>query len=376
MTITIERDALLAALHHAAGAVSSRNTIPVLANILIEAEGADFRVTGSDLDIYVTQRTDMEPAESRLATTVSAVKLVGAVQSLKPGKIKIERGAAGAVTLRQSRSVRTMAVIPATDYPKPDEEAVRCSFSLPAPALLRMLGVPSLAVSTDETRYYLNGVFLQVEAGRLYAAATDGIRLIRADMAVPDGADRLPDGGVIIPSKTIKLLVKALAKGDGVVQISVGDRRARFEFGDSVVVSKFVEGTYPAYQRVIPADGSHVIRIARDALIEPVSAVQAIIEAEGKDRSRAVAIVLGSTDADHEVTSRDTSGALASEPLDAEVEGGAFSIAFAGQLFAGLAGIFAESGKLTVRVSDAGAAAKITSDKDPDLVAVMMPRRI
>lgn len=376
MTIMIERDALLGAVQHVVGAVPSRSTIPVLLNMLIEAEGSELRATGTDLDIYVTQRAEMEPIAEPFTTTISAIKLLAAAQSLKPGKVKIERGSGGTVTLRQGRSVRTMATIAATDFPKPQEEAQRCSFTLPASALLRMLAVPSHAASTEETRYYLNGVYIHVVDGEMRAAATDGLRLVRASMSMPDGADGLAKEGIIVPLKTIKLLTKALGKADSAVQVSIADRRMSFAFGNTHVVSKLVEGTFPAYDRVIPIDGMHVLRIARDALIEPVAAVQAIVSAEGEDRSRAVAVSLGARDEDHEVSARDTSGALASEPLDAEVEGAPIRIGFNGQFLVGLAGLFAESGRLTLRVADVRAAMKITSDKDPDLIAVLMPRSL
>ena len=373
MSFSVERDVMLAALRQVADAVEARNTIPVLGNLLLVAEDGRLTVTGTNLDIEATARC-AAAIEAPVRITAPKDKLLAAVSSLKPGEIVVAlEDKRPALTVKQKRAVRTIPTLAASEFPNLKELDGAVTFEMPSKALGRLFEATAPAISTDEVRYYLNGVFLHRRDGDLVAASTDGHRMVRATMAAPAGSDALEDA--IVPRRTVLMLRKLLDKTEVVVAIAATDKAIVFEFGETRIVSKLVEGTFPDYTRVIPAPADFGIEAARDALIEPLVAVGAVVNAEGdKIRSRAVAIDCVAEAP--EIRAQDQAGAFASEPLDVTVTGKPFKFGVNQQYLVQIAGIFSEASKLTLSVADEAAPIRITADKDPDLLAVVMPMRV
>lgn len=372
MKVVIDRDALLSAVRQVIDVVPGRTTIPILANIMIEADGANARLTATDLDLQATSEVE---ASGIISTSVAGDKLLAAVSSLAPGKLTIEQARErGSITVKAGRAVRTLATLPCDDFPKRKLLENAVSFSIPARGLGRLIETTRIAHCTEETRYYLQGGYFHVVNDLLRVAATDGHRLVRAETRAPEGASDLRP--CIVGTKVIALMIKLLAKYEGDVALSFTDRAIEARLGPVLINASLVDGTYPDYTRVIPPVGEHQIAIARDALITPAKAVAAVIDAEGdKQKVRSIRIDLVDGDG-HEISSADKSGSSAREPLDCQVEGGPFVFGVNSQYLAATCGIFSETGKLTLTMADASAPMLIKSDKDADLLVVIMPMRV
>lgn len=202
MTVEIERDALLGAVRAVADVVQARTTIPVLANLHVEVADGRLTLTGTDLDL---QASADAPASGAMLTTVDKNKLLAAANSFRPGPVRIDLDD-GRLVLRQGRGRRTLSTLSAKDFPRRGPLENGTAFRLSAKTLSRLLDTTFIAMSADEVRYYLMGVFLHVAEGKLHAVATDGHRLVRTHCTAPAGGDALAD--LILPSKTCGARVK------------------------------------------------------------------------------------------------------------------------------------------------------------------------
>ncbi|NCM97002.1 MAG: DNA polymerase III subunit beta [Rhodobacterales bacterium] len=291
MKISIERGALLKALAQAQSVVERRNTIPILANVLIEAEGAAVSFRATDLDIEVVDRA---PAvvERAGATTVSALMLHEIVRKLPDGALVslAEDGAAGRLTVAAGRSTFNLATLPREDFPVMANAEYDSNFTAPAPVLRRLFDKAKFAISTEETRYYLNGVYFHVATGEggqvLRAVATDGHRLARIDATLPDGAADMP--GVIVPRKTVGELRKLLEDDEAQIAVSVSETKVRFATPAITLTSKVIDGTFPDYTRVIPTGNTKRLEVDAAEFARAVDRVATV----SSERSRAVKLSL------------------------------------------------------------------------------------
>jgi DNA polymerase-3 subunit beta len=291
MKFSIERGALLKAVGQAQSVVERRNTIPILANVLIEAEGDTVSFRATDLDIEVV---DFAPAkvDRAGATTVSAVTLHEIVRKLPDGALVTlaDDGASGRLAVQAGRSNFSLATLPREDFPVMASTEYNSNFSAPAPVLRRLFDKSKFAISTEETRYYLNGVYMHVaDAGgrrTLRCVATDGHRLARIDADLPSGADGMP--GVIVPRKTVGELRKLLDDDDAVIAVSVSETKVRFATPGITLTSKVIDGTFPDYSRVIPAANARRLEVDASEFAQAVDRVATV----SSERSRAVKLSL------------------------------------------------------------------------------------
>ena len=262
MKISIERSTLLKAVAQAQSVVERRNTIPILANVLIEAEGniASFRAT--DLDIEVVDKAPAQ-VDRAGATTVSAVMLHEIVRKLPDGSLVqlTSDPVSGRLTVQAGRSTFSLATLPKEDFPVMASSEYAANFAAPAPVLRRLFDKSKFAISTEETRYYLNGVYMHVAQGEdgpvLRCVATDGHRLARIDADLPEGAQGMP--GVIVPRKTVNELRKLLDDDEAKIAVSVSETKVRFATPAIMLTSKVIDGTFPDYTRVIPTGNTRKV---------------------------------------------------------------------------------------------------------------------
>ncbi|WP_212522960.1 DNA polymerase III subunit beta [Actibacterium sp. MT2.3-13A] len=291
MKISIERGTLLKAVAQAQSVVERRNTIPILANVLIEADANSVSFRATDLDIEVVDKT-VAQVERPGATTVSAVTLHEIVRKLPDGALVVltDDGAAGRLTVEAGRSNFSLATLPREDFPVMASSEYASNFSAPAPVLRRLFDKSKFAISTEETRYYLNGVYLHVadSAGGqvLRCVATDGHRLARIDAPLPDGAETMP--GVIVPRKTVGELRKLLEDDDAVIAVSVSETKVRFATPEITLTSKVIDGTFPDYTRVIPTGNTRKLEVDAAEFAKAVDRVATV----SSERSRAVKLSL------------------------------------------------------------------------------------
>ncbi|MCV2872478.1 DNA polymerase III subunit beta [Defluviimonas sp. WL0050] len=291
MKISIERATLLKAVGQAQSVVERRNTIPILANVLIEAEGDTVSFRATDLDIEVVDKADAK-VDRAGATTVSAVMLHEIVRKLPDGALVslTDDSAAGRLTVEAGRSTFSLATLPKEDFPVMASSEYTANFSAPAPVLRRLFDKSKFAISTEETRYYLNGVYMHVadgESGKaLRCVATDGHRLARIDAALPEGAANMP--GVIVPRKTVGELRKLLDDDEAQIAVSVSETKVRFATPLITLTSKVIDGTFPDYSRVIPAGNTKRLEVDAAEFAKAVDRVATV----SSERSRAVKLQL------------------------------------------------------------------------------------
>ena len=291
MKFSIERAALLKAVARAQSVVERRNTIPILANVLIEAEGDTVQFRATDLDIEVVDRAPAK-VERAGATTVAAVMLNEIVRKLPDGALVTltENGATGRLNIEAGRSSFSLATLPREDFPVMASSDYASNFLAPASVLRRLFDKSKFAISTEETRYYLNGVYMHVadsDGGKvLRCVATDGHRLARIDADLPEGAAGMP--GVIVPRKTVGELRKLLEDDEMKIAVSVSETKIRFATPDITLTSKVIDGTFPDYTRVIPSGNTRRLEVDAAEFAKAVDRVATV----SSERSRAVKLSL------------------------------------------------------------------------------------
>ncbi|MFY0620331.1 MAG: DNA polymerase III subunit beta [Pelagimonas sp.] len=291
MKISIERATLLRAVAQAQSVVERRNTIPILANVLIEAEGDTVTFRATDLDIEVLDKANAQ-VERAGGTTVSAVTLHEIVRKLPDGALVSldEDSASGRLTVSAGRSTFSLTTLPKEDFPIMASSEYGTNFSAKAQDLRRLFDKSKFAISTEETRYYLNGVYMHVatsEEGQvLRCVATDGHRLARIDAALPAGAAEM--SGVIVPRKTVGELRKLLDEDDMDIAVSVSETKVRFATPDITLTSKVIDGTFPDYTRVIPQGNTRKLEVDASDFAKAVDRVATV----SSERSRAVKLQL------------------------------------------------------------------------------------
>ena len=291
MKFSIERAALLKAVAQAQSVVERRNTIPILANVLIEAEGDTAKFRATDLDIEVV---DLAPAkvDRAGATTVSAVTLNEIVRKLPDGALVTlsDNAQTGRLTIEAGRSTFALATLPREDFPVMASSDYASNFTAPAPVLRRLFDKSKFAISTEETRYYLNGVYMHVSdsdgAKVLRCVATDGHRLARIDAPLPMGAEGMP--GVIVPRKTVGELRKLLDDDNALIAVSVSETKIRFATPTITLTSKVIDGTFPDYTRVIPQGNTKRLEVDAAEFAKAVDRVATV----SSERSRAVKLTI------------------------------------------------------------------------------------
>lgn len=363
------RAALLPALNLGKSAVAKRSTIPILANMLLEVADGRLRVVGTDLDAELSTSIEVTHAGSG-AFTVPAATLHDAVRKLPDGAdVTITADQANAV-IASGRSRFTIPTLPADDYPRLEARDLPHAFALASTTLKTMLDTVGFAVSSEETRYYLNGILLEGDQGALLGVATDGHRLARYAAADVDTGD-MPK--IIVPRQTLPLLA-SLCEEKGDVQVSLSETKIRFEIAGRVLVSKLVDGTYPDYRRVIPSGNANAFNVDRTDLVAALervttmgpakgTAVRATFDSEGTLRLFAKNPDLG-----------EASDEIACDCLDGET----VEVGFSGRYALDMLGA-AACDTITFRLADAGAPMLVkptAGDGADTALFVLMPMRI
>lgn len=291
MKLVIERAVLLKALAPIQSVVERRGTIPILANVKLEADKGTLALTATDMEIAIVERVKAEVA-TKGATTVPAHMLWEIVRKLPEGSnVQLSKADdAGKITIAAGQSKFSLAALPVDDFPVMAEGDLEHLFIITPAECKAILEKTRFAISTEETRYYLNGVYLHAASNQgaavLRAVATDGHRLARMEVALPDGAEKIP--GVIIPRKTVGELYKLVEEGGEKVEIALSDTKIRFSVGNAVLVSKLIDGTFPDYERVIPTGNDKIMEVSGREFANAVDRVSVITS----EKSRGIKLTL------------------------------------------------------------------------------------
>ncbi len=372
MKATIERATLLKGLSHVQSVVERRNTIPILSNVLIEAiaEGT-LKLMATDLDLQINESI-AAAVDQPGATTVSAHTLFDIARKLPEGSQVQLAASEGRMSIVAGRARFSLGTLPRDDFPVIAEGELPTQFELPAETLKQIIDKTRFAISTEETRYYLNGIFLHVADGDssnpvLKAAATDGHRLARVTLPRPEGAESMPD--VIVPRKCIGELRKLLDEVDGSVGVSLSPTKIRFDLGQAILTSKLIDGTFPDYSRVIPTGNDKILKIDPKSFMEGVDRVSTI----ATEKTRAVKMALDRDKITLSVTSPENG--TAAEEVPGDYVALPFEIGFNSRY---LMDILAQidGDMVEVHLADAAAPTLIReNDKSPALY-VLMPMRV
>jgi DNA polymerase-3 subunit beta len=375
MKATIERAKLLRCLSHVQSVVERRNTIPILSNVLIEASGdGHVRIMATDLDLQVIESLEAVSVEQPGAITVSAHLLFDIARKLPDGSQVSLETADNRMAVKAGRSRFSLPTLPRDDFPVIVEGDLPTSFELPARVLAELIDRTRFAISTEETRYYLNGIFLHVsddDQPVLRAAATDGHRLARFTLPRPEGAEGMPD--VIVPRKAVGELRKLLEEAlDGMVEIDLSPSKIRFTLGGEggvVLTSKLIDGTFPDYSRVIPTGNDKLLKLDPKSFYEGVDRVATI----ATEKTRAVKMGLETDKVTLSVTSPDNG--TAAEEVPADYSSDAFEIGFNANYLKDILGQI-DGDTVEMHLADAGAPTLIRQDEKSPALYVLMPMRV
>ncbi len=372
MRVTLERSNLLKSLNHVHRVVERRNTIPILSNVLLKADGAVLELKATDLDLEVTEATPAQ-VEQAGATTVPAHLLYDIVRKLPDGSEVMLRTDADGHTMAvvSGRSSFKLQCLPQSDFPELTAGNFSHIFRLEAPALKGLIDKTQFAISTEETRYYLNGIYLHThEAGgklMLRSVATDGHRLARAEIEAPAGSEGMP--GVIIPRKTVNELQKLVDNPDVKVVVELSDTKIRFTIGSIVLTSKLIDGTFPDYQRVIPSGNDKKLVIDRQSFAAAVDRVSTI----SSERGRAVKLSIASGQVTFTVNNPDSGSAV--EEIAADYDSDPIEIGFNARYLLDVAAQLSGS-DAQFMLADAGSPTLISDISDEQALYVLMPMRV
>ena len=367
MKATIERATLLKSLGHVQSVVERRNTIPILSNVLIEArDDNSIRMMATDLDLQVDESVPANVNQAG-ATTVPAHTLFDIVRKLPEGSQVELDVAEGKMHLSAGRARFNLSTLPRDDFPVISDGELPTKFELPAATLRQIIDKTRFAISSEETRYYLMGIFLHVADDQLKAAATDGHRLARVVIGKPDGADGMPD--VIVPRKCVAELRKLLEEVEGTVEISLSPTKIRFGLGSAVLTSKLIDGTFPDYNRVIPTANDKLLKLDPKTFASGVDRVSPI----ASEKTRAVKMSLDRDKVTLSVTSPESG--TATEELPADYGSDTLEIGFNARYLLDILGEI-EGDTVEVHLADAAAPTLLRENDKSNALYVLMPMRV
>jgi DNA polymerase III subunit beta len=371
MKVTVERAELLKSLGHVHRVVERRNTIPILANVLVKAAQGKLSLKATDLDLEVTDSISTEVGLAG-GTTAPAHLFYDIVRKLPDGsQIVMESlNDRETLSLRAGRSRFTLQTLSETEFPDLAAGELTHSFKLPAQELKRLIDKTQFAISMEETRYYLNGIYLhtgETKSPTLRAVATDGHRLAQVDLPLPAGAEGMP--GVIVPRKTVNEVQRLIETSDGEVLIELSASKIRVAMGDVVITSKLIDGTFPDYGRVIPVNNDKELTVDKkdfEAAVDRVSTVSS-------ERGRAVKLSLSSGRLLLSVTNPDSGSAT--EELEVEYNSGPLDIGFNSRYLLDIASQI-DSDVAVIKLADPGSPTLIRDKDSQGALYVLMPMRV
>lgn len=378
VSITIERNALMRAMAHLARVVERRNTIPILGNVRLSPGDRYLTLTATDLDIEARVDVDCEVQGSG-DITVPAGTMNDIVRKIAEGApVSLGWGGTGTtVSVRSGRARFSLQALPASDFPDLTVGDMTHRFTMPAATLLALIEATSFAVSTEETRYYLNGIYLHCptdgENGSLLrGVATDGHRLARFDAPAPEGASGMP--GIIVPRKTVgeiaRLAKDAMDKhGNGDIEVALSVAKIRVSAANVTLTSKLIDGTFPDYQRVIPSGNDKRATLAREAFARAADRVATI----SSERGRAVKLSFDEGKLRLSVTNPDAGSA--EEEIEAEYDEAAIDIGFNSRYLADILAAL-EGDTVLVKLGDPGSPTLFQKSEADNLLIVLMPMMV
>ncbi|PPR10791.1 MAG: DNA polymerase III subunit beta [Alphaproteobacteria bacterium MarineAlpha11_Bin1] len=372
MQFTIERSTLLKSLTHVQGVVERRTTIPILSNVLLQANGGKLGLTATDMDLAIIEGVPADVQQDG-STTVPAHTLYDIVRKLPEGsQVEVAAGGEqGQLEIRSGRSKLSLTTLPSEDFPVMSDGDLPHQFTVAASLLRRLIDRTRFAMSTEETRYYLNGLYFHATDASgtevLRIVSTDGHRLARVEVALPEGAAGMP--GIIVPRKAVGEIYKLIEEVEENIEISLSETKIRFAFGEAVLTSKLIDGTFPDYDRVIPFGNDKTLEVKRAEFVKAVDLVSTI----STEKSRAIKLSL--EDGNLVLTATSPEAGSAREELDVDYSDGPLEIGFNSKYLLDITQqIEGDDAKFVL--SDGASPTLVQDMGDTSALYVLMPMRV
>lgn len=372
MKLSIERAALLRSLNHVQSVVERRNTIPILSNVLLKADDGMLTLSTTDMDLEINESVAANVSTAG-STTAPAHTLHDIIRKLPDGSdVELELNAEGSqMVVKAGRSQFKLSCLPVGDFPEIGTGDLGTSFAIPAADLRALIDRTRFAMSTEETRYYLNGIYLHEADNEgvqvLRAVATDGHRLARFEMPLPEGAAGMP--GVIIPRKAVGELRKLADEAADAINISLSESKVRFAFDHIVLTSKLIDGTFPDYQRVIPEGNDKIVEVNPAVFTGAIDRVSTI--SDGK--SRAVKIALAGKQMTISASSAEAGSATEELEVNGETD---IEIGFNAKYLLDITSQISGEGGCRLTLADPASPTIIQDNSDASALYVIMPLRV
>jgi DNA polymerase-3 subunit beta len=366
MKTTIKREDLLGPLQQVIGAVERRQTLPILGNVLLKSTSGDLSVTATDLEIEMISSIRAEGSED-FQTTIPARKLLDICKALPDGSSINFTIDDNRVSLTSARSRFTLASLPARDFPGLDEIEEQLAFSIPQNQFKALFDKTSFAMAQQDVRYYLNGILLELSAGKIKLVATDGHRLALSEVELDTGVEE--DRQLIIPRKAVLELARLLDSSDSPAKCVLSQNHLRVEAGALVFTTKLIDGKFPDYQRVIPVDGNKTMEVDRETLKQSMSRIAIL----SNEKYRGIRLTLSNGNLSIQANNPDQEEA--EEELQVDYDEADMEIGFNVTYLIDVLNVL-NSEKVQIRLKDSNSSAIMSDSKDSSSLYVVMPMRL
>ena len=371
MKFKILRSHFFRTLSHLQGIVDKKNSLPILANISIEAKNNELILSSTDMDISIIEKIKCKVFEDG-ATTINSQILYDIVRKIDDNsEIEIISNSGKLLSLRSDGSRFSLACLPTEDYPIIDQQNSGISITLNSKNLLKLIDKTKFAISNEETRYFLNGLYLNVNnegnQNLVTIVGTDGHRLAKFSTKIDDNIDQI--SGVIIPKKTIYELSKILSEIDESIEISISSNKIIFFIDNIIFISKLIDGSYPDYKRVIPVNNLNILKIDRIKLLSAVDRVSTI----ANEKSPVIKFKLLNNILNLNTINNESS--TASEDLNIEYDGDEIEIGFNSKYIMDILNNL-EDTEICINLKDNVSPITAQENSNTNLIYVLMPMRV
>jgi len=368
MEFSIDRGEFTQALALTQGVVERRNTMPILANVLLEASD-DLSISATDLEVHIRRRCGAKVTQAG-AATVAARKFYELVRELRPGDVTIRLLDNHFVEVVSGRSRVRLVGLPAVDFPTfPQADGSSgSSFTIEVETFARMIDRTLFAVSTDDTRAHLGGVYLTGTDGMLRFVGTDGHRLALVNQPVAGSSS--PEKGIILPRKGLAELRRLLEGREGDASVGIGGNVVRVEMADVTMVMRLIDGEFPNYEQVIPDAVKFRVAVSKDDLLSALKRVSVV----ASDRSRGVRLAVSSGQLTVSASSPDFGEA--SEEVEVSYDGDDMTVGFNSRYLTDVLAVLPDSKKVEIGLIDDGSPGVIRTEDDDTYSYVVMPMRL
>ncbi len=371
MKFKIIRSNFFKSLSHLQGIVDKKNSLPILSNILIEAKNDQLILSSTDMDISIIENIECTVLEEG-STTINAQILYDIVRKIEDNnEIEIISNSGKLLTLRTKGSRFSLACLPKEDYPIIDQENQGNEMKLNAKILFKLIEKTKFAISNEETRYFLNGLYFNVNNEEnkniVTLVGTDGHRLAKFSHEIDNKINEI--SGVIVPKKTIYELSKLLSELNEDIKISISSNKIVFDIGNIIFISKLIDGSFPDYKRVIPSENSNILKINRHKLLSAVDRVSTI----ANEKSPVIKFKLLKNVLNLNTINNENS--TASEDLNINYDGDEIEIGFNSKYIMDIVNNL-EDEEITINLKNNTSPITAQENSNVDLVYVLMPMRV